>query len=62
MGSIPVTSMSVVEFFTELAKSLGNSLSAVVQAFGNIVLIFAILQWTIPEFRTLAKDEGMGST
>jgi hypothetical protein len=57
MGSIPVTSMTAVEFFTELAKSLGNSLSAVIQAFGNIVLIFAILQWTIPEFRTLAEEK-----
>jgi HAAS len=57
LGSIPVTSMTAVEFVTELAKSLGNSLSAVVQAFGNIVLIFAILQWAVPEFRTLAKEK-----
>jgi hypothetical protein len=57
LGSIPVTSMTAVEFFTDLAKSLGNSLSAVVQAFGNIVLIFAILQWTIPEFRTIVKEK-----
>jgi hypothetical protein len=32
-------------------------LSAVVQAFGNIVLIFAILQWAIPEFRTVVKEK-----
>jgi len=57
MGSIPVTSMTAVEFFTELAKSLGNSFSAVVQAFGNIVFIFAILQWTIPEFRTVVEEK-----
>jgi len=57
MGSIPVTSMTAVEFFTELAKSLGNSLSAVIQAFGNIVFIFAILQWAIPEFRTMAEEK-----
>ncbi len=46
-----------VEFFTELAKSFGNSLSAVVQAFGNIVLIFAILQWAVPEFRATVKEK-----
>jgi len=57
LGSIPVTSMTAVEFFTELAKSLGNSLSAVIQAFGNIVFIFAILQWAIPEFRTKAEEK-----
>ena len=57
LGSIPVTSMTAIEFVTELAKSLGNSLSAVVQAFGNIVVIFAILQWAVPEFRTLAKEK-----
>ena len=57
LGSIPLTSMTVIEFFTELAKSLGNSLSAVVQAFGNIVLIFAILQWVLPEFRVMDKEK-----
>jgi hypothetical protein len=57
LGSIPLTSMTAIEFVTELAKSLGNSLSAVVQAFGNIVVIFAILQWAVPEFRTLAKEK-----
>jgi hypothetical protein len=57
LGSIPVTSMTTVEFFTELAKSFGNSLSAVVQAFGNIVLIFAILQWAVPEFRATVKEK-----
>ncbi len=57
LGSIPVTSMTVIEFFTELAKSLGNSLSAVIQAFGNIVLIFAILQWVLPEFQPTAKEK-----
>jgi hypothetical protein len=57
LGSIPVISMTAVEFFTELAKSLGNSLSAVVSAFGNIVVIFAILQWAVPEFRIPEKEK-----
>jgi hypothetical protein len=57
LGSIPLTSMTAIEFFTELAKSLGNSLSAVVQAFGNIVLIFAILQWVLPEFKSTPKEK-----
>jgi len=49
-------SITAAEFFTDLFKSLGNSLSAVVQAFGNIVLIFAILQWVLPEFKAKAKE------
>jgi hypothetical protein len=57
VGSIPLTSMTAVEFITGLAKSLGNSLSAVVQAFGNIVLIFAILQWAVPEFKIAIKEK-----
>jgi hypothetical protein len=57
LGSIPLTSMSAVEFLTELATSLGNSLSAVVAAFGNIVVIFAILEWAVPEFRIPEKEK-----
>jgi len=56
-GAGQVTSMTTSEFFTELANSLASSLSAVVQAFGNIVLIFAILQWAIPEFKIVPKDK-----
>jgi hypothetical protein len=44
------------ELLTQLFKALGNGLSAVVQAFGNIVLIFAILQWALPEFRERSKE------
>ncbi len=40
-----------------LVKSLGETLSAVVGAFGNIVFIFAILQWVVPEFRLAAKEK-----
>ncbi len=43
--------ISVAEVITSVVTSLGNSLSAVIQAFGNIVLIFAILQWVMPEFK-----------
>jgi hypothetical protein len=57
LGSIPLTSMTAVEFIGGLAKSIGNSLSAVVQAFGNIVLIFAILQWAVPEFKIAIKEK-----
>jgi HAAS len=42
-------------FITELVKSVGQAIASVVTAFGNIVLIFAILQWAIPEFRTAPK-------
>jgi hypothetical protein len=42
---------------TDLFKSIGNALSSVVQAFGNIVLIFAILQWVLPEFQTKIKEK-----
>jgi len=48
--------ITAVELFTDLFKSFGNALSAVVQGFGNIVLIFAILQWVLPEFKTKVKE------
>jgi hypothetical protein len=57
IGVNPAAGMTTSEFFTDLIKSLASSLSAVVQAFGNIVLIFAILQWAIPEFKTTPKDK-----
>jgi hypothetical protein len=44
-------SVTGVELFTDIFRSIGTALSAVVQAFGNIVLIFAILQWALPEFK-----------
>ncbi|OGN93185.1 MAG: hypothetical protein A2Y88_15110 [Chloroflexi bacterium RBG_13_48_10] len=56
LGTSLVTTMTIGEFITELIESLGNAFSAVVQAFGNIVLIFAIIQWTVPEFKTKAKE------
>ncbi len=45
------------ELLTNLVKSIGNALSAVVQSFGNIVFIFAILQWLLPEFKQAAKEK-----
>ena len=48
--------MSVAELLTKVVKSLGTALSTIVQAFGNIVLIFAILQWVVPEFKLPAKE------
>lgn len=53
--SLPITG---VDLLADVLKSLGNALTTVVAAFGNIVLIFAILQWAIPEFRvpTQAKE------
>ncbi len=56
LGVDQVTAMTAREFITELVKSLANALSAVVQGFGNIVLIFAILQWALPEFKTKPKE------
>jgi hypothetical protein len=57
IGVNPLAGMTTSEFFTDLAKSVANTLSVVVQAFGNIVLIFAILQWAIPEFKATPKDK-----
>lgn len=51
VGANLQTLITAGEFLTELGKSFADALSAVVQAFGNIVLIFAILQWVLPEFR-----------
>jgi hypothetical protein len=56
-GAGQVATMTTSKFLTELANSLASTLSAVVQAFGNIVLIFAILQWTVPEFKTMVKEK-----
>ena len=46
-----------LELITGLGKSAGNALSAVIQAFGNIVLIFAVLQWVLPEFKLTTKEK-----
>ena len=56
IGYNQAVSITGIELMTNLVKSLGNALSAVVQSFGNIVLIFAILQWVLPEFKTKAKE------
>jgi hypothetical protein len=42
---------------TNIAESVGNSWSAVVQVFGSIVFIFAILQWVVPEFKYAPKEK-----
>jgi hypothetical protein len=57
IGYTRIVSITGVELFTDIFKSLGSALSAVIQAFGNIVLIFAILQWALPEFKLPAKSE-----
>jgi hypothetical protein len=49
-------SITLEGMITDIIKSLGNSLSSVLQAFGNIVLIFAILQWVLPDFKLTGKD------
>jgi len=49
------TPVTGTELIKEVVNSLAQSFSAVVAAFGNIVVIFAILQWAIPEFRTAPK-------
>lgn len=52
--NMPATT-SGVDLIANLLKSLGTALSAVVTAFGNIVVIFAILQWVLPEIKTSTK-------
>lgn len=42
---------------TNLVKSVGNAWTAVVESFGSIVFIFAILQWVIPEVNFAAKEK-----
>lgn len=45
------------ELITNLAKSIGQAFSSTAQAFGNIVIIFAILQWVLPEFKFTTKEK-----
>jgi HAAS len=42
---------------TNIVKSIGEAFSTVVQAFGNIVFIFAILQWVLPELKFPAQEK-----
>lgn len=56
VGYSRTVSITGVELFADVVKSLGSALSAVVQAFGNIVVIFAILQLALPEFKFPAKS------
>jgi hypothetical protein len=56
VGYNPAASITVTEIVTDIVKSLGNALSTVVQAFGNIVFIFTILQWVLPEFKLTGKE------
>lgn len=48
IGTSITSPITTAEFLTQLVRSLGNALSAVVQAFGNIVIIFALLQLATP--------------
>ncbi len=50
-------SITPFDLLTDILRSLGSALSTVVQAFGNIVLIFAILQWALPEFKFPTKAQ-----
>lgn len=52
--TVPINGADII---TDVLKSLGNALTVVVSAFGNIVLIFAIIQWAIPEFRPAVKEK-----
>jgi hypothetical protein len=56
VGQPQLTSISGSELLIDLVKSLGTAFSVVVQGFGNIVLIFAILQWVVPEFKLPSKE------
>jgi hypothetical protein len=57
VGYTLTSSITIIGMVTDIIKSLGNALSSVIQAFGNIVLIFAILQWVLPEFNLTPKDK-----
>jgi hypothetical protein len=57
LGGMQVPSMTVSEFITEVVKSIGGAFSATIQAFADIVIIFAILQWAIPEFKITPRDK-----
>jgi hypothetical protein len=56
-GLHPALPLTGSELTTNILKSLGNTVTIVFQAFGNIVIIFAILQWTLPEFKSAAKEK-----
>jgi hypothetical protein len=45
------------QLITEVVNSISGAFSAAFQAFGSIVVIFAILQWVIPEFRFPATQK-----
>jgi hypothetical protein len=48
--------ISGVALLTDITKSIGNALSSVITGFANIVIIFAILQWVIPDFKLKTKE------
>lgn len=56
VGHIQPNPITGVELAANIAKSIGNMLSTVIQGFGNIVIIFAILQWVLPDFRIKPKE------
>jgi hypothetical protein len=56
-GLHPVLPLTGVELTNNILKSLGNTVTIIFQAFGNIVIIFAILQWTLPEFKSVAREK-----
>jgi hypothetical protein len=49
------SALTVEAFISIFSKSLIEYLGGIISAFGNIVLVFAILQWTLPE--TEFEDE-----
>ncbi len=52
--SLPV---SGTDLFKAVVNTLSNALNTVVIAFGNIVLIFAIIQWVVPGIKTTPKEK-----
>jgi hypothetical protein len=56
-GHRQISTFTYQELFSNIFTGLGTVMSAVITAFGNIVLIFAILQWALPEFRLPAKEQ-----
>jgi hypothetical protein len=56
VGHIQAVPITGVELITNIANSIADTLSAVIQGFGNIVIIFAILQWVLPDFKIKPKE------
>jgi hypothetical protein len=56
VGHNQIPSATWEELISSISTGIGTVFTALITAFGNIVIIFAILQWLLPEFRLPAKE------